>query len=166
MKYQTDSGLGPFINKWGCFFCSILEKVEKHSGYHFAYSDITGIYLTCIRHKLIQQEVFDKNGKPLDGCDILDKVGVYNTAANMLNLNTKCLSYREETKEYKLKSGEDEILELKRNGYHGSHFVSGNGNYGVPLKSEIEFDPIEGGSNCARDGWIESKRIFTIKDGV
>ena len=162
MKYQTDTALGPFINAWGCFFCSILEKVEKHSGYHFSISDITGIYLMGIRYGFIQKEVFDNEGKPKDGCDIIDKVELYNLAANICSLKTKCVGYRKESKDYKLKPGEEEILELKRNGYHGVHFVSGNGNYGVPLKSEIEYDPIEGGSRCAREGWIESKRILVI----
>lgn len=127
-----------------------------------------------MRHGFVQQEEFTADGKPFDGCTILNYddqgkwdghggMGLFNTACDMFNVHARAVEYRRESKDYQPKAGEEEILELKRSGYHGSHFVSGNGNHGVPLASEIEFDPIDGGSNTARLGWIESKRILTIK---
>ena len=45
MKFQTNPELGPFINHWGCFFCSILEKVEKSTGWtkHFSNANVVGV---------------------------------------------------------------------------------------------------------------------------
>ena len=165
MKYQTNYALGLFLNTWGCFHNSILQKVEKHSpGFKFSNSDVFAIYLTAMRHGLVQQEVFDAFGKPKDGCDILDKKGLYNTATEMFGLKTKCIEYRREGPEYELKPGEEEILELARKGYGGVHFVSGNGKMTGSLYSRVEFDPIEGGSQCVNKGYVMSKRILVIKD--
>jgi len=75
----------------------------------------------------------------------------------MFSLPVECTDIRTEGNDYEPKPCEEEILELKRKDMDGSHFVSGNG------KGGIEFDPIEGGSVTARLGWVESKRIYTIK---
>jgi hypothetical protein len=167
LKYQTNPELGPFLNKWGCFHNSILCKLEKHAkGYRFTNDDVRRVYITAMRHGVVQEEAFDGKGKPLDGCDILDHMELYNLAAVMFGIRSRCVEYRVEKPDYHTKPNEEEILELKRNGLKGSHFVCGNGSFGVPVKARVEFDPIEGGSNCARDGWIESIRIMVIKDGI
>lgn len=141
--------------------------MEKHAkGYRITNDDVKRAYMTAMRHGVIQNEVFDRDGKPIDGCDILDHMEFYNLSAVLFGIRSRCLEYRWEPADYKTKPGEEEILELKRSGVKGSHFVCGNGSYGVPVKARIEFDPIEGGSNSARDGWIESVRILVIKDGV
>ena len=119
-----------------------------------------------MQNRFIQQELFTNDGKPFDGGYVLEQKGFYNFAAQMFGIKSRCVEYRWEPASYKIKQGEEEILELKRNGVKGSHFVCGNGSFGVPLKARIEFDPIEGGSNSARDGWIESVRVFVIKDGI
>jgi hypothetical protein len=163
MKYQTNESLGPFINQWGCFLMCILEKVEIFSpGFKFSNSDVCAIYTEGMRRGYIQAEVFDEYKRPKDGCDILNQCGVFNLAAIMFNLRVRCIDYRIEKSTYIPVGNETEILELKRIGHKCSHFVSGNGNSGVNLKAELEFDPIEGGSITARDGWIETKRIFLI----
>jgi hypothetical protein len=167
LKYQTNPELGPFLNKWGCFHNSILCKLEKHAkGYRFTNDDVRRVYVTAMRHGVVQEEAFDGKGKPIDGCDILDHMELYNLAAVMFGIRSRCVEYRVEKPDYHTKPNEEEILELKRNGLKGSHFVCGNGSFGVPVKARVEFDPIEGGSNCARDGWIESIRIMVIKDGI
>lgn len=159
--------MGPFLNKWGCFHNSILCKLEKHAGgRRFTNDEVRWIYFQGIQNRFIQEELFDSHGKPLDGCDILDQKGFYNFAAKMFGIKSRCIEYRYEPATYQTKKDEEEILELKRNGVRGSHFVCGNGSFGVPVKARIEFDPIEGGSNSARDGWVESVRIFVIKDGI
>lgn len=159
MKYQTNESLGPFINHWGCHICSILEKVEKLSvgigkPFKFSNSDVGAVYITAMRHGAVQQEI-TKDGKPFDGCSVLDGAGLFNIACQMFDLPIEATGYRKETNDYVCKDNEEEVLELKRAGYNGSHFVAGN-KYGG-----IEFDPIEGGSVCAARGWVESKRVLT-----
>ena len=167
MKYQTNPSHGPFINHWGCNLCCIMEKVEVTSArygrpFKFSNSDVGGVYLTAIRHGIVQKEVRSEDGEPLDGCAVYNGKALFNLCAEMFSLPVECVEMQTEGKYYQPKPNEEEILELKRKGMDGSHFVSGNGKSGV-LADEIEFDPIEGGSRCAKEGWIESKRIYTIK---
>ena len=167
MKYQTNACLGKFINAWGCNICSIMEKVEKTSAlygkpFKFSNSDVGGVYTTAMLRGIVQKEVFTEDGEPEDGCTVNNPKLLFNLCAEMFKLPVFCESFRQADAHYFPAANEEEMLELKRNGYHGSHFVSGNGKPGL-LKDEIEFDPIEGGSRCAREGWIASKRIFTIR---
>lgn len=166
MIHQTDKELGPYINKWGCFLISILRLVEKNSnGYTFSARDILKIYENAMRHELVSREVADEDGKPKDGCTILEHRGLYNMTAEMYGFRTRCLSYRKEDSDYipDVTKGEEEILELKRDGMAGSHFVTGNGKKSKTVIGRIEFDPIAGGSVTARLGWIESVRIFQTR---
>lgn len=172
MKYQTNKALGPFLNKWGCHIACILQKVEKACGgsKKFTNEDVVTIYKRGIAEGHIQKEEFNPDGTAKIGCLVLDKDGsgasdgefLFNFGAELLGVSVRAKSYRREKADYVPKQGEEEILELKRHGYNGSHFVSGTNIVGSNWKKEIEFDPIEGGSNCARDGWIESKRILTL----
>jgi hypothetical protein len=168
MKYQTNTPLGPFINHWGCHITSILEKVEKAGGVKFTNDDVLTVYYTGMAKGFIQREVFDSNGIPKDGCFILatgnDTHGdeIFNIGAGLLGVPFRATGYRKELANYTPNPGEEELLCLKRKGYDGLHFVAGNNKSGVRLVDEIEFDPVEGGSNCARTGWIDSKRILTI----
>lgn len=164
MIHQTDKELGPYINKWGCFLISILRLVEKNSnGYTFSARDILKIYENAMRHELVSREVADEDGSAKSGCYILKQRGLYNMAAEMYGFNTRCLNYYWRPANYQKQTGEDEILELKRDGMAGSHFVTGNGSFGVPVLNRIEFDPIAGGSVTARRGWIKSIRIFQTR---
>lgn len=166
MIHQTDKELGPYINKWGCFLISILRLVEKNgTGYTFRAHDILKIYKNAMRHELVGREVADKDGNPKGGCYILKQRGLYNMAAEMYGFNTRCLSYRKEDADYipDITKSEEEILELKRDGMSGSHFVTGNGKKSKTVIGRIEFDPISGGSVTARRGWIDSVRVFTTR---
>ncbi len=162
MKFQTNPELGLFINHWGCFYCSILEKVEKSTKWtrHFSNDDVVKVYKDCIASGMISPEQW-KNNKPSDGCFVYNAPGVYNYAAKFLESKARCTGYKKVNKNYKPLSGEEEILCLNRKGYNGSHFVAGTNVAGI-LKEEIEFDPIEYGSNCAKRGFIQSKRILSI----
>ena len=165
MKYQTNPELGPFINHWGCFFCSILEKVEKSTGWVLRFSNpmVVAIYAGCIERGWISKEQW-KNGQPFDGCWVLDAPAVYNYAAEQLGSTWRCKSYHKADKTYIPYANQEELLELGRSGYDGSHFVAGTGVAHVPdWNKEIEFDPIEAGSQCARIGFIKSKRILTVE---
>jgi len=175
MKFQTNEELGLFINHWGCFFCSILEKVEKSTGWtrHFTNENIVGIYVYCMKQTSlykgnntikpwISAEKWE-NGKPSDGCFVWDTMSVYNYAAEQLETVWRCTGYRKVDKLYIPCASEEEILELGRNRYKGSHFVAGTNKICHPWKNEIEFDPIEDGSQCAKTGFIKSKRILTVE---
>jgi len=165
MKFQTNEELGPFINHWGCFFCSILEKVEKATEWtqHFSNPAVVAIYVEGMKRGWITQEVWE-NDKPKDGCFVLDAPAVYNYAAEQLGGKWRCTGNRKVDKLYLPYAGEEEILELGRAGYNGSHFVAGTGVIHSPdWRDEIEFDPIEGGSQCAKLGFIKSKRILTVE---
>jgi len=165
MKFQTNPELGLFINHWGCFFCSILEKVEKSTGWqkHFSNANVVGIYTVCMNMGWITKEEWD-GSTPKDGCFVLDALAVYNYAAEQFGSVWRCTKYRKMDKLYLPYAGEEELLELGRNGYNGSHFVAGTGVIHSPdWRDEIEFDPIEGGSQCAKVGFIKSKRILTVE---
>jgi hypothetical protein len=165
MKWQTNPELGPFINHWGCFFCSTLEKVEKATGYtlHFSNENIVGIYVEGMRQGWITKEEF-KNNMPVNGCFVIDAPAIFNYAARIIGVNVRCTKYSGRVSaKYLPKAGEEEILCLARKGYDGFHFVAGTGKECIPWQGEIEFDPIEGGSKCAQLGWIDSKRILTVE---
>ena len=165
MKYQTNPELGPYINLWGCDICSILSKVEKKSGYTWSWTNdqIVEVYKKGILAKFIQEEVANPDGSPLDGCDVEDYAGFYNLAAEYAGIKSVCVEMRFEDHLYEPLANEEEILELKRANHAGSHFVAGNGNTSpTNLETELEFDPIEGGSITAAQGWIASKRILVF----
>ena len=164
MKFQTNPELGPFINHWGCFFTSILEKVEKSTGWtkHFSNANVVGIYQHGMDAGWITKEEWN-GSTPKDGCFVLNAPAVYNYAAEMIEAHARCTKYRKADKLYIPQYGEEEILCLGRNGYNGNHFVAGTGASHDPgWNQEIEFDPIEGGSRCAKEGFIVSKRILSI----
>lgn len=167
MKYQTNPELGPFVNNWGCNIHSVLEKVEKTSArfgrpFKFSNNDVSAVYVSAMRHGIIGPEVKSEDGAPVDGCVVNNGKALFNLCAVMYSLPVRCDDMRTESASYTPISGEEEILELKRAGYSGSHFVAGNGVPSKSLANEIEFDPIEGGSQCAKKGWIASKRIYKI----
>ena len=163
MRFQTNPALGPFLNAWGCHVTTILEKVEKKSGYAWSWSDADTVivYQAGIANGAIQREVKDGAGNPVDGCDVLDGVKFFNLAAEMAGIPDRLKEYAHLPKDYVCQPGEEEILECARDGHPGFHFMSGNG---VPdpvtWQNEIEFDPWEGGSMTARVGYIVEKRIL------
>jgi len=94
MKYQTNEELGPFINHWGCFFCSILEKVEKTTGWtkHFSNENVVGIYNEGMKLGYITPEKWEGRN-PVDGCFVLDAPAIFNMAAEMLDTPFRCSGY-------------------------------------------------------------------------
>lgn len=165
MKFQSNPELGPFLNHWGCNVCSILQKVEKKLGYTFKWTNeqIVEVYKLGIVAGFIQDEVYNKDGSPKDGCDVLDYVGFFNLAAKYANSAWRAKNMRHAEYNYQPLENEEEILELKRDGYAGSHFVTGNNKANQsPWQKEIEYDGIEGGSQCQKLGWIASKRILVF----
>lgn len=164
MKWQTNGPLGPYINHWGCHFCSILQKVEKMSKGAFKWTNeqIVEIQKNAIHLEFLTPDI-EKDGKPFDGCTVLYGDKIFNIAAEYAGIEVRAKGYRHEEWNYQPNANEEEILELKRDGYAGSHFVSGNNVANQkPWTKEIEYDGIEGGSRCAQEGWIASKRIMSF----
>ena len=161
MKYQTNPSHGKFINAWGCNICSIMCKVEITSArygkpFKFSNSDVGGVYLEAMRRGIVGPETYTEDGEPLDGCVVFNGKALFNLCAEMFNLPVYCESMVQAPASYVPTTGEEEILELRRPDYKGSHFVCGDG------KGGIQFDPIEGGSKMARFGYVASKRIYRI----
>ena len=165
MKYQTNPELGEFLNHWGCHVVSIIGLAEKLSQYFISLSNeqVYQVYHDGMWQGAIQKEEWNE-GIPFDGCDVLDGKAFFNIVTSTFEIPVICTEYRKESKDYVCQNDEMEILELGRDGYNGSHFVIGNGRLSDPWQDEIEFDPIEGGSNCARLGYIKSKRILKYHD--
>jgi hypothetical protein len=161
LKYQTNTQLGPFINHWGCHICSILCKVEIRGKVKLSNAEVCAIYHEAINAGIVQAEISNELGVPIDGCAVYDGARLFNLAAVAKGVVDRAIDYRHENADYVIKSNEEEILELKRSGYLGSHFVGGTGISNPDhWQGEIEFDPIEGGSQCGRIGYIASKRIL------
>ena len=164
MKYQTNPELGPYINAFGCYLCSILEKVEKKSGYTVSFSneDVLKIYNDSMAQGFISQESKDADGN-LNGCVINDPDLVFNLAATMKGVNVRCLEVSHVDAKVLPNNNEEEILFCKRAGHDGGHFMAGTGKANPShWQDEIEFDSWEGGSKTAELGWIDSKRILSF----
>ncbi|VVB60784.1 Uncharacterised protein [uncultured archaeon] len=166
MLFQTDRVFNNFINEYGCNMFSILFKVEKAGLFkkHFTADDINNIYTSAMQCGIVGKESYDSEGRPDNGCYVMDGAALFNLGARSLGINAECKSISWMDRMYIPGLGEEEILELGRSGYKGSHFVAGNGIVTPDhWNSEIEFDPIEGGSRCGKTGFIKSKRILLIK---
>jgi len=163
MKFQDDVNLGPYINLWGCDFCSILRLVEvKSSGtFEWDYPGILEVYRQGMDQNYVQKEVANPDGTPKDGCSVYDFGSLFNMASEYAKVLAVCGGEFYAEHDYQITGNDAEILELKRDGHAGSHFVLGNGKINLVVwQSEIAFDPITGGSQTARLGWIASKRIM------
>jgi hypothetical protein len=169
MKYQTNKELGPFFNAWGCNIDAHLEKIEKVSKWNYSWSNegILNVYHESMDKGFVQKEKYDCTGDLLDGCTVLNGIGLFNLAADYAGLNYRCVAYKVETPDYVCKHGEEEILKCQytakdENKTVHTHFMDGLGSNLNPWNKDIEFDPIEGGSNTAKYGHIVEKHILTI----
>ena len=163
MKFQDDPQLGPYINAWGCDFCSLLALVEVKSNGTFTwdYPGILEVYKQGMDHGYVQKEVQNPDGSPADGCTILDFTSFFALASQYAKVLVVCGGEFYAEHDYQPTGNDAEILELKRDGHAGSHFTLGNGKANqTPWQNEIAFDPIRGGSQTAKLGWIASKRIL------
>ena len=135
MILQTDNRLNDNINRFGCYFMSLLFVINKHVGYKLSTVVITKLYL-----ELVELRFMDTN------CYIKDPEGILNY------LGLKCkYTNRHEPPKYKAKHGEIEILCLQYPNY--KHFVAGDGN------GNISFNPM---GVTADNAYIHSKRIFKL----
>ena len=153
MIRQTDNKLPLAINKWGCYFMSILYHSGRKNGKNYGSDEIMAIYRAAIMTGIISKEVYD-NGVLVDGCTVQDPVSLFAlcgvTRKSVENVNF----------DHVANPGEIEILVFHRdadipkgsgNDAH-THFVAGQD--GLVL-----WDPIQN-SNTVKYGNIVSKRIF------
>jgi hypothetical protein len=165
MKWQNQPQFSLYIQHWYCNVFSHLEKVEKRSGWKYSWTNdgINDISQKAIDAGFVQKNIANLDGTPKDGGDVLNYVGLFNLAAEYAGISDRAVSMHFSEHDYQPLPNEEEILELKRDGYAGSHFTAGNNVANqTPWNKEIEFDSIMGGSQCAKLGWIASKRILVF----
>jgi len=138
MILQTDARLNRAINKYGCYFFSILFLGVKHTRYALDCGEILDLYLVAIDNGYMDEDLY-----------IEDPDGIF----SMMNLVTR-YSGKHESNFYECKKDEIEILRyIHPEGY--GHFVAGDG------EGHIAFDPM-GMSQAVKHGYMASKRIFKL----
>jgi len=83
VKIPNKSRTWPLLEPLGMSFCCILEKVEQKTGLKFSNAEVVAVYQQAMHIGIVQKEVFDHEGHPIDGCDILNGVAVFNLAAKL-----------------------------------------------------------------------------------
>ena len=149
MVYQFDPELGPFLKEWGCYFCSLLRIVEEQTGKKFGAQETRAIYIASMMTGIISKEVYDENGKPLDGCTVLDPDTLIHIAGG------KGTVRKVDGSGYQVATGESQVLRFHNPRTGFAHFVVGDG------KGKVKWDPLES-SVTVREGQIVDQRIIKI----
>lgn len=143
MILQTDTYLRPMIQKYGCYFMSLLFLINKYTGKTFGRNVINNFYEFAILNNWMDKDCFIR--KPID---ILRHLGYNRTQIKV------------EGPEYVCRPGEVEILCFERTYMKDgkpkvyTHFTCGSGG-GV-----VTYDPM-GVSNAVKYGKLKSKRVFS-----
>lgn len=139
MILQKDSRLNTAINKYGCYFMSLLWWVNKKVGYEFDPREISRLYNIFIDREDMRRDCFVHRPKR-----ILSYLGLEVEEVTKTGYSQKCLE------------GQFEILYFERSskGRIIPHFVAGDG------EGHVTYDPW-GESRTVREGVLTSKRIFT-----
>ena len=124
------------LGNYGCYFLSLVEAAERDTGRDYP---ILSTFLDMKKRGFIGNE-----------CYIIFPEKILSM------LTGKDYTVRRESKDYKSKAGEIEILRYEWRGEGGvsAHFVLGDGN------GRVAYDPLDG-ANTVKNGTVESKRIFT-----
>jgi len=153
MLRQTDKLLPEAIQRWGCYFMSVLYHAELRRKKTFYADEIISIYRACLTTGVIGKEVY-KDDVLVDGCFVNDPVSLFQIAGvrvgSVIKMDAK----------YKAAPRELELLCYHRpantpsgiNNAEHTHFIPGRD--GKPI-----WDPIEN-SNTVKYGYLKSKRIF------
>lgn len=137
MILQIDQRLRVPINKYGCYFMSLLFLINKYTNLALSAAWINGRIYTGA----MQKGFMDAN------CYMIDPTGF----CKWLGWDATYTG-KHEPPGYVCKPGEVEILRYEHQKY-GAHFVVGDGNGGVA------YDPY-GVSLSVKEGELKSKRIF------
>lgn len=135
MILQTYEILNEQINKYGCYFMSILFFANKYKDYPLNGSLINSLYRTFIIRKYMDMDCYIKEP---------EKMFAY------FGLFVKYTGKHEPVNRI-CDNREIEILMFKLGRWR--HFCAGTGN------GMVAYDPM-GCSRCAREGRLISKRIF------
>lgn len=133
MILQTDSRLKRDIQRYGCYFLSILYLVNKYTGYELDCNKINTLYDNLLELGYIK-----------DNCYIVNPTAIF----KHLGLNATYTD-RHEPPDYYTGANELEILCFQRSGYR--HFMVG-------INGEIAYDPM----GNSKGGYLLSKRIFKL----
>ena len=145
MILQTDSGLNENINKYGCYFMSLLFLVNKLTGMELSTARINKIYKLCVTQGWMSYKCYIIAPEK-----ILGWAGV-NADIVMMNGTHKL------PPAYVPAPDEHEILLFQVDGSNYGHFVVG------PYDGErVGYDPW-GMSDSVRLGKVKSKRVFKVK---
>jgi len=137
MILQTDSRLIVPINKYGCYFMSILFLGNKYTGYQLSTRKINNFYDYCVDSGWMDAE-----------CFINDADGIF---AEM-GLHTR---FHDKHEDPWILCRDDEIEILRYQIGHWKHFVAGDGH------GHVAYDPY-GISRAVREGELRDKRIFDL----
>lgn len=137
MLRQTDPLVSP-AREWGCYFFSIAAMVEQELGKVFEPREILKVYSMSVKNGYLDHEF-----------TVLLPKGILTLLGSKMRFMGKY------DKAYVPTSSEKEILEFFNPSTGIVHFVLGDG------KGNCFFDPWEN-SKTVRDGYVRSKRIFTI----
>jgi len=137
------------IQKWGCYFMSVLYHAETERMKPFYADEIISIYRACIATGVIGKEVFT-NGVLTDGCFVNDPISLFQVAgvrvSSVVKMDAKYVALPREI----------ELLCFYRpagvNNAEHTHFVPGID--GKPCWDSIQ------DSNTVKLGYLKSKRIF------
>lgn len=140
MILQTDSRLNKSINKYGCYFMSIVFLVNKHTGLELSIPIIEKLYKDCCELGYIE----DSNTRKAFIWDV-------NSVFKHLGLEVR-YNGRHDPPNYVCNTQEIEILCVRVGDSMTKHFVVGD-NYG-----HIAYDPM--GLSDVRK--FDSKRVFRV----
>jgi hypothetical protein len=140
MIRQDDSRLNINIQKYGCYFMSILYFVNKYDNFGFSADIINGLYVHFVTREYMT-----------DTCFVLNPEAIFEELGLPVEMVFLDGSHRIPP-EAQVLEDEFEILFFKREGHHG-HFVAGDG-FG-----NVAYDPA-GNSLSVRHGELLSKRVF------
>jgi hypothetical protein len=147
MVYQTDSEFEPDIQKYGCYFLSLLFQLNRLFGTpSLDHKVIEVIYNDCEHTDANNNGVTDMAPEAF----ISDPQGVLDFIvpgkAQFVGMGGK---------DHLCQNGEFAIQCWYNPNTKFHHFVA-------ELDGRVGYDPIEGGSRTVREGFIESKRIYKV----
>lgn len=138
--YQTDTEFESDIRHYGCYLLSLCFQLDRLLG------------LGIMDHKIIET-LYNLEGRDGDigaECFIQNPQGICDRIAN-----GKVKYIGRFMKDYVCMPNEFEILHFYNPNTEFGHFVAG-------FKGTVIYDPIQGGSRTVREGYLESKRIYTL----
>jgi hypothetical protein len=142
MVYQTDRNFPLSIQKWGCYFLSLIERLTTHFDLPFTHDIVLSAFNYAQDEGYIDEEVTLIYLQAL--CDYMVGSG-------------RVTFYGKYVPSYWCLDNEFEIVVYHKDGASFSHYCSGNGR-GIVL-----YDPFsENGSDSVRNGQLIGKRIYKI----